>query len=117
MNRRLWVAVIAGAVLGVFCIVGASVRGTGGAEPGLYLAALWYNRVVMGLLIGLAGGLQLVDRSWNLYLRGGVLGLLVSLAFFLSSGAMDVVSFLAGIVYGVLIDWAANRWGAPSRAG
>lgn len=114
MNRRLCVSLIAGAILGVFCIIGGSVRGTGGADPGLYLVALWYNRVVMGLLIGLAGGLQLIDRSWNPYLRGAVLGLLVSLAFFLSTGATDVVSFLAGVVYGVLIDWAAGRWGTSS---
>ena len=111
MNKRLWVSVIVGAILGVFCIIGATVRGTGGANPGLYVLALWYNRVVMGLLIGLAGGLQLVERPWNAYLRGAVLGLLVSLAFFLSTGATDVVSFLAGVVYGVLIDWAAGRWG------
>jgi hypothetical protein len=111
MNKRLWVSVIAGAILGVFCIIGATVRGTGGANPGLYVLALWYNRVVMGLLIGLAGGLQLVERPWNAYLRGAVLGLLVSLAFFLSTGATDVVSFLAGVVYGVLIEWAAGRWG------
>lgn len=117
MTKRLWVSLIAGALLGIVCIVGASVRGTGGTEPTLYLLALWYNRVVMGLLIGLAGGLQLVDRPWNLYLRGAVLGLLVSLAFFLSTNATDVVSFLAGVVYGVLIDWAAGRWGAPSQAG
>lgn len=111
MNKRLGVSVIAGAILGVFCIIGATVRGTGGANPGLYVLALWYNRVVMGLLIGLAGGLQLVERPWNAYLRGAVLGLLVSLAFFLSTGATDVVSFLAGVVYGVLIEWAAGRWG------
>ncbi len=117
MKKRLWISLIAGAVLGVFCIIGASVHGIGGAGPSLYLLALWYNRVVMGLHIGLAGGWRLVDRPWNLYLRGALLGLLVSLAFFLSTGATDVVSFLAGVVYGVLIDWAAGRWGAPSREG
>jgi hypothetical protein len=35
--------------------------------------------------------------------NGAVLGLLVSLAFYLSTGMTDLVSFLAGIVYGVII--------------
>jgi hypothetical protein len=115
VGKRIRISLIAGAVLGVFCIVGGSVRGAGGSDPVLYFLALWYNRVLMGLAIGLAGGWQLVDRPWNLYLRGAVLGLLVSLAFFLSTGVTDVVSFLAGVVYGVLIDWAAQRWATASR--
>jgi hypothetical protein len=115
VKKRLLVSLIAGAVLGVFCIIGGSVRGVGGSDPGLYLLGLWYNRVLMGLVIGLAGAWKLVERPWNPYLRGAVLGLLVSLSFFLSTGATDVVSFLAGVVYGVLIDWAAGRWAAPSR--
>lgn len=103
-------AVITGAVLGVLCIIGVGGRiGFHGNE--LFLFAMWYNRVIMGLLIGLAGGLKIIDSENNYIVRGLILGLLVSSAITLTSGFMDVPSFFAGVVYGVIIDLAATKWG------
>lgn len=110
MSKRLNVSLIAGAVLGVVCIAGLGVRSGGLAGKGLFAVALWYNRVIMGLVVGLAGAWQLVRTPANRYLRGALLGLLISAAFFLSTGLQDAVSFLAGIVYGLIIEAVAHRY-------
>ena len=114
MKRRLLLSLISGALLGVVCILGASIRSGDTSSQELFLLALWYNRVVMGLSIGLAANWQLVPGKTNPYLRGTVLGLLVSLAFYLSTGLRDPVSFVAGIVYGLIIDAVATRFGDPN---
>jgi hypothetical protein len=108
-HRRLIVSLISGAVLGILCVVGVGLRvGTAGTK--LFLLAVWYNRLIMGLVIGLAGGLTLVEGPANSYLRGAVLGVVVSLAVFLSTEMRDVPSFLAGIVYGLIIEYVAARY-------
>jgi hypothetical protein len=109
MNKRLGLSVLSGAVLGVFCIIGGSVRlGWEGNE--LLLFSLWYNRLIMGFLIGLAQNVVLVKGKWNWILRGAGLGLAVSAAYFLTSGASDWVSFIAGMIYGVIIEFVLMRF-------
>jgi len=110
MNKRLALSVISGAILGIFCIIGGSVR-LGWEGNQLLLFALWYNRLVMGLLIGLAGNLIIIKGDWNWILRGAGLGLIVSAAYFFTSGASDWVSFFAGVVYGVIIEFIWKRFG------
>jgi len=98
--------IASGAVLGVFCIVGAFVR-SGYQSETYYLFALWYNRVIMGLLIGLAGG----NLGWPKVIgRGALFGLIVSFAFYSSTGFNDIVSFLAGILYGIIIEYIAFKY-------
>jgi len=98
--------IASGAVLGVFCIVGAFVR-SGYQSEAYYLFALWYNRLLMGLLIGLAGG----NLGWPKVIgRGALFGLIVSFAFYSSIGFNDIVSFLAGIVYGIIIEYIAFKY-------
>ena len=110
MKKRLTASVITGALLGIVCIIGVGIRMGGLAGEGLFVFAMWYNRVIMGLMIGLAGGWQLIGGSWNRYLRGALLGLLVSLAIFLSTGLRDLPSFFAGIAYGLIIEYVAKRY-------
>ncbi len=109
MNKRLALSVLSGAVLGIFCIIGASSR-LGWQGNQLVIFALWYNRLLMGLLIGLAGNLIITKSNWNWVLRGAILGLSVSAAFFFTTGADDWVSFLAGGVYGIIIEFVLNRF-------
>lgn len=105
MTRKLKVSIIAGALLGVICIIGGGIRmGYRGNE--LYLFALWYNRLIMGVLIGSTK----IDKGNIGLIKGGFLGLIVSLAFYLSTGMNDHISFLAGIVYGVIIAAAARKF-------
>ncbi len=103
--KRLVVATITGAVLGVFCIIGASARYGSQASPAM-LASLWYNRLIMGFVIGLYNKTHNLSKA---LLRGAVTGLLISFAFFLSGGMSDYVSFLIGIVYGMIIELTAYK--------
>jgi len=104
-TKRMKICLITGALLGIVCIVGASVRSGFQSEP-YFLFSLWYNRVIMGLVIGLAGSGRNLP---NVVIRGAVLGLIVSFAFFSSTGFTDVVSFLAGVLYGVIIEAVAFK--------
>ena len=109
MNKRLAIGILMGAFLGIFCIFGVGLR-TGFEGNELFLFAMWYNRVVMGLLIGFAGGLELVDSRYNVLVRGLVLGLVVTAAITFTSEFRDWPSFFAGLAYGVIIDWVATRY-------
>ena len=105
IDKKFKVSLISGALLGVICIIGGGIR-MGFSGSGLYLFALWYNRIIMGILIGLTK----VEPGVKGLLKGGFLGLIVSLAFYLSTGMNDHISFLAGIVYGVIIAAAARKY-------
>ena len=104
-SKRMKVSLLAGAALGVVCIIGALVRSGGGSGAG-FLFALWFNRLLMGMVIGL---MEDIKETPRLILRGAVTGLLVSFAFYSTDGFGDAVSFLAGIVYGVIIELAARK--------
>jgi hypothetical protein len=108
MKKRIIIALGAGAVLGIFCVLGASVR-LGWTGNQLLILSLWYNRLVMGLLIGLAGDLVLIEGKSNWILRGALLGLVVSAAYFLTAGGGDWVSFLVGPVYGIIIEFVLQK--------
>ena len=106
-TQRMKVSIITGALLGVVCIIGALVR-SGFELDTAYLFAFWYNRLLMGVVIGLAGiGLELP----KVLFRGAVIGLLVSFAFYSSTGFGDPVGFIAGIIYGVIIEYCAFKYG------
>ncbi len=109
-KKRLLISVLSGAILGVFCVLGASYRLEGQYNQ-LLLFSLWYNRVLLGLVIGLAGELTLFQGKLNSLVRGALLGLVLSAPFFFTTGASDWVSFLAGPVYGMIIELILTRWG------
>lgn len=107
--KRIGLATLLGAILGIFCILGASGRIGGWVGNEILIIGLWYNRVIMGILIGFAGSLKLFNKwkysKWlNSILRGGILGFLVSLQFYLSTDLLDLPTFLVGIPYGIIID-------------
>ena len=106
--KRIGFATLLGALLGIICILGAGLR-VGWLGNEIILIGLWYNRVIIGLLIGFAGDLKFIKKKnsskmLNRTLRGAVLGLLVSLQFYLSTNLLDLLSFLMGILYGIIID-------------
>jgi len=105
-TKRMKICIASGAILGVFCIVGAYVR-SGFQSEAYFLFALWYNRLIMGLVIGLAGGNLELPKVIG---RGALFGLIISFAFYSSTGFHDVVSFLAGIVYGIIIEYIALKY-------
>ena len=105
MNRRMKEALIGGALLGIVCVVGAYIRSGATASP-VFVFSLWYNRVIIGLAVGAPW--KETSKSKAL-LRGAILGLLVSFAFYSSTGFQDPISFVAGIVYGVILEWWLSR--------
>ena len=88
-----------GAILGVVCIVGASLRST---EPlsTVYLFSFWFNRVMMGFTFSL---LPTVKSPLNKVLIGLSLGLLISFMFYSATDFKDLMGFLAGGAYGLIL--------------
>ena len=103
---------ISGAALGVLCIIGVGSRiGFAGNES--YLIGMWYNRVVMGLLIGLSPEIIIIsdDEMKNAAIRGLLLGFFVTTAILLSTNFKDIPSYFAGLTYGIIIDLVATKYG------
>ena len=108
-QKRIVIAVMTGAILGILCIIGVGTR-IGFSGNLVYLIGMWYNRVIMGMMIGLSGDIVLLDKDskQNSLLRGTLLGILVSTAIFLSTTFRDIPSFFAGIAYGIIIDYVST---------
>ena len=103
-NSRILLSTGLGAILGILCIIGVSARvPITGNE--LFFIGMWYNRVVMGFVIGLSADITIIQNErYNPLIRGALLGFFISLAILLSSQAKDIMSFFAGIAYGIIID-------------
>ena len=107
MNKRMKVSLIGGALLGLFCVVGAYVRSGFTASPE-FIFSLWYNRLILGLVIGAPWTATVRKEA---LLRGALFGLLVSFAFYISTGFQEHISFVAGIFYGVILEGWLSRPG------
>jgi hypothetical protein len=108
-SKKISIGVVTGSILGVFCIIGVGTRiGFDGNVS--YLIGMWYNRIIMGLLIGLSAEIEFVENpKHNSVTRGAILGLIVTTGILLSTSFKDVPSFFAGIAYGVIIDLVIGR--------
>ena len=116
--RRTGIAVLTGALLGVLCIIGVGARIPGNYLNLIYLTGVWYNRVIMGLVVGLAGGITLIksDKTKNYpnaVVRGLIIGIVVSSATLLmvtdtAGWIIDLLGWFAGIMYGLIIDLVAT---------
>jgi len=98
VHKRVLIGIISGAILGVVCILGASMRSS---EPlgTVYLFSFWFNRVLIGLVVGLISKNTLKLRI----VHGALFGTLISFGFYSATAFSDVVGFIAGIVYGIII--------------
>lgn len=111
-SKRLWISIGMGAILGIFCIIGVSQRVPSNIENvPMYLAAAWYNRVIMGMIIGLSGDLTIGQLKGlpNQILRGAIVGLIVSFAFGLFSQTPEYLYIGAGIIFGIINDVVTSR--------
>ncbi|MFO8193063.1 MAG: hypothetical protein R6U08_09965 [Bacillota bacterium] len=107
LTRRMAVSLIVGAILGVVCILGALIR-SGSELGGIYFFAFWYNRLLMGFVIGLLDGRK---ELTVLLIRGALVGLVVSFAFYSATGFGDLMGFIVGAVYGIIIEYVAYKYG------
>lgn len=108
-SKRLIIAILTGAVLGIFCIVGISIR-LGFAGNELFILATWVNRVVLGLVIGLAQYHKINNNIKSILFHGALFGFIISGSFYLATAFKDTPGFFAGIVYGVIINYIATRF-------
>lgn len=100
MNKRLVIGIILGAILGVACVVGARLRYDTDVTN-LYVVSFWFNRVLIGLVIGLLSS----SNKWSFsIMRGLFAGLIVSFAFYSATEFFDPVGFVAGAIYGIIIE-------------
>lgn len=99
-RRRVLFGILFGAILGVFCIIGAQTR-TEEVLSNTYLLGFWYNRLLMGIIIGLLP----VMHPKYLFLRGLTVGIFVSFAFFVATNYFDILGFLVGGLYGIIIEY------------
>lgn len=101
MKRRMIITLITGALLGVFCIIGAQTRSVE-VLIGWYLFAFWFNRLLMGFVFGL---LKPSSDHFVLVARGIVIGLIVSFSFYAATVYFDLLGFLVGAFYGIVIEY------------
>jgi hypothetical protein len=107
--KRLQLSIWSGAILGIICIIGISLRfGFSGNE--LFILATWVNRVIMGLVIGLAPAYKLKNNMPKILSRGAFFGFIISGSLYLATGFYDTPGFIAGIVYGIIIEYVATRY-------
>lgn len=108
-SSRITAALLTSAILGIFCIVGIGFR-LGFEGNAIFLISAWFNRIIMGLMIAFGGSIIILSNSTklNVTLRGALFGLIVSFAWFLSTGFKDPMGFVAGIFYGIIIDHIAT---------
>jgi len=106
MKKRIYVGLILGAILGIFCIVGASLR-TPNTLSFIYLFSFWYNRVIMGFVIGLLPKSKTLSFA---LIRGLIIGGLISFAFYSATDFNDLMGFLAGFIYGIIIEYVLYKF-------
>ena len=109
MNKRAVIGLLSGAVLGVFCILGLKFR-MGDRVAGMFLFATWFNRLIMGMMIGFYTPIS--NKIANSAIRGGLLGLIISFSLYVATDFFDSVGFIAGIFYGIIIDIICTKYGA-----
>lgn len=106
-KKRLLVCLLGGAISAAVCMLGATVRGVIGDIPAAVLAASILNRLMIGFVIAVS--------AWKIHylLHGAVIGLLVtlitSLNFLQDNPTNFILYTLAGVIYGIFIEWLATR--------
>ncbi|MFW6268934.1 MAG: hypothetical protein ACOC4G_02525 [Bacillota bacterium] len=104
-KKRMKTSILTGVLFGLLCVLGFIFR-KGFSDNSLFVLALFYNRVLMGIVIGMAAE----RKGVKVLLRGALLGLIVSLAFYLSTSFRDPITFFSGIVIGLIIDAVASKY-------
>ena len=118
-SKRIILGIVLGAIFGIICATGAFILLS--SEPSIpnltmYLAGAFYNRIIMGFLIGLASEIKIVKDKNNIInsiIRGAILGILVSTGFAFFNVYLNINFFIMGIVFGVLNDLISTKISKP----
>lgn len=112
-GKRIAIATTIGLLCGLFCAYGTLQIAE--SKPALVittglLALIVYNRILIGLFIGVADNIPL-----HPVIRGALIGALLSLAMaimpMIDTGLTDGLTLIAfGIVYGIIADVIATKF-------
>lgn len=108
--KRMGIALVIIALFGVLCVYVQTLVTPADQITMPYLMTIFYNRLLLGFVIGLSGSLKLLNGELaNAVLRGGIMGAIVSLgiSFYGSTGFIP-----AGIVFGIITDLVATKFGS-----
>ena len=118
-GKRMIIALVLAALFGIYCAYGTTEYMKTARVPGFevtieYLLPIFYNRVLMGFAVGLAGGVVLTRRKFaNAAIRGAILGAIFSLGISLYGFLTGAYVFMIfGAIYGAVTDLAATRFGS-----
>ena len=116
-GKRMLVSLILGALTGVICAIGTVFGNNPIFQISLmYLIYLWYNRLILGFVIGLADKVRIINHELgNSIIRGAMIGAILSIILVIIPGLAAYSLLLAGIVFGIIIDLFATIL-APSES-
>jgi len=103
------IALVVASIFGVFCAYGTSMVEIPGFEVTMpYLLTIFYSRVLIGFVVGLAEHQTILkNRLFNAALRGAIIGAILSVVISFYGGAIPFIS--AGIIYGIITDILATK--------
>ncbi|MBN2014064.1 MAG: hypothetical protein JW778_02690 [Candidatus Altiarchaeota archaeon] len=113
-TKRVLIATFIGLLCGLFCAAGTMSLDNPNliVTTGL-LVSIVYNRTLIGFIVGISEHIQM-----HPVLRGGIIGFFVTLAIAITSivdnpteAAGSPLLMLFGIVYGILADVIASKFG------
>ena len=104
-TRRIKISVALGFLAGAICLYGTLT-----SIPGVLtlpiLATIFYYRVLLGFVVGIAYGLKI-----HPLIRGAIIGAMVSLLIAIPSGITGGALLMgAGVVYGIITDLVATKF-------
>jgi Mg/Co/Ni transporter MgtE len=110
--KRMAISLFVAALCGVFCAYGTSTVQIPGFQVTMpYLLTIFYSRLLIGLVVGLAENIRLIRiELWNSILRGAVMGAIMSVSISFYGGAQVFIPF--GMIYGAITDYLATRLGS-----
>jgi hypothetical protein len=104
-TRRIKISVALGVVAGAICLY-VTLTSIPGVLTLPVLATIFYDRVLLGFVVGIAYGLKI-----HPFIRGAIIGAVVSLLIAIPSGIIGGALLMgAGIVYGMIIDLVATKF-------
>jgi len=106
-TKRIIICTIGGIIAGIICMIGGYFRGFITEITILGLLPFFFNRIMLGFVIGIS------NLKLHFLINGALIGLLVSLISSFAIIENSLIAFasfsIAGIIYGVLIDWIATK--------
>ncbi len=110
--KRMGIALFVAALCGLFCAYGTANTQVPGLEITMpLLLTIFYARLLIGFVVGLSEQVKLLGKEpHNSIVRGAVMGAIVSIGVSFFGGGAIMTAF--GIVYGIITDFLATRFGS-----